>query len=130
MKKVLKFTDNKNTEFDFVIVDGNQIESKDWSEIYNSDGVQLYDGVQDIQSEAVEYHNGRNWQTDVIDDGNYPYPALEKVGRELSEIILEELGQAQFPTFERGFATCTVQNYKFIKSQYPQHYGVLVEYAR
>ena len=130
MQKVLKSTQTKSTEFDFVIVDSDQIEVKDWSEIYNSDGIQSYDEVQDIEAEMIEYRDGHNWQTDVIDDGNYPYPALEKVSRELSEIILAELEQAEFPAFERGFSRCTVEDYKFTKSQYAHHYGILVEYAR
>lgn len=110
------------------IFDADQVETKDWSEIYSNYGQKQFDEYQGLEVEVIEYHDGHNWQSLVIYDQTYPYPALSEIKGEEAEAILAEFKDATDWTENRGIRTSKTTNYMFEKSAWQGSYpGVRVE---
>lgn len=118
-KRVFKKT---HDDEDIYIFDDEQISLKDWSEIYDQYGQKQLDEPQNIESEVIEFHNGHNWQSLVIEDQAYPHPSLKELDPQETRSILEALDGAEFGQYNKGIATAETDNCIFSKSLWQNSY--------
>lgn len=125
MSKVLSVIEQK--DYDFIIVDDEMIESCDWSAVYNQYGQLMYDEEQNIEVDCIQYNDGRNFRTLVIDDQTYPQPDLKYTSEEEESAILAELeGSENWPEYERGVSSIETENYTFTKDLFASTVGIRV----
>lgn len=107
---------------DIYIFDDEQIEIKDWSEVYGNYGQKQFDEEQGLDVELIEYHDGHNYQSLVIWDNTYPHPALRELDPQESRDILAELEFAAWGQPNQGITEGKTETYTFSTSAWQGSY--------
>lgn len=104
----------QETDYEFIIVNEDQIENRSLDDCYDQYGDPLEDDGQEY--EVIIYHDGHNWRSKFV--GGDGYPDFERVDSDEAKAILADFNDSSFEEDTPGILKGETDSFTFFKSSW------------